>query len=124
MPFQEVAFLEQTALLWAASGVDRYGQVTVLPPVEIPVRWLTKRREVLDAKGNTIALDAQAVVRQRIAVGSHLWLGNLVQWYGTGTGSSLADEELMEVKTYDETPDLKDRGVFRIVGLMRLHQAH
>lgn len=123
MPAQERAFVRQTAILWPATGTDAYGQPTVGPPVEIPVRWLTQRREVRDPLGNTVMLDAEAVVLQWIAVGSRLWLGTLDEWYGvTGTGSAAPDTELMTVRLFEETLDLKNRVAFRMVGLMRLTQ--
>lgn len=124
MPDQEIAFLTQFAVLWPKAGYDAYGQPAVGDAVQIPVRWNTERREVLQPNGNTIAFDASAVVRQKIAIGSHMWLGELVDWYGTGSGSGsvdTADDEVMVVKNYTETKDLKGRAVFREVMLMRLH---
>ena len=124
MPFQEFdrRYRVQAAVLWAAVSpvsYDRYGQTLVSAPVEIKVRWLTCRREVLDSKGNTIALDAEAVVGQQIPVGSRMWFGSLSSWAGTGSG--LPDKEVHEVKVYHETPDVKGRAVRRTVGLMRWH---
>ncbi len=49
-----------------------------------------------------------------------MWLGELADWYGTGSVDT--DDELMEVKTFSQTPDLKARVVYRTVGLMRLHE--
>ncbi len=129
MPALEVTDLNQLALLWPATGFDSFGQPVVGAPVEIPVRWLTKRREVLDAKGDKIALDATAVVRQEVPMGSHVWLAPpgtrkgqaLNVWYGTG--SSGVPNELMEVKTFNLTPDLKARNQRRELGLMRLHDS-
>jgi len=121
MPGLETNDLLQQAVLMPFIGYDSYGQPAVGAPVQINVRWLTKRREVVDAKGNTVAFDAIAIVGQRIDLGSHLWLGQLADWVGTGSGSSHLDQELMEVKTYYETPDIKGRAIRRQVGLMRLH---
>jgi len=121
MPPPEVASLTQRAVLWPAAGVDAYGQVTVAAePVEITVRWETKRQEVLDRQGNTVALDGVVVVRQDVAVGSRLWQGELCDWVGTGSGLSHDDEEIYEVKTYDQDPDIKGRAQFRQLGIMRL----
>ncbi len=135
---QELHMLKQHAVLWPFSGYDRYGQPIVDFPVQICVRWLDKRREVLDPKGNTVALDATAVVDRRIQQGSWLWKGSLEDWYNgvitgnryqVGTapgapayqlGSAAFDNELMEVKTYDETPDIKARHAFRTVGMIRI----
>lgn len=121
MPSQERAFLPQRAVLWLSGNTfDQFGQPVVAPPVEIAVRWNDKQGEALDATGNTITLDATAVVDRRITIGSRLWLGTLAQWNGTGPGSGQEiPNRLIEVKTYSETPDIKGRNSFKTVGLLR-----
>ena len=119
--------LNQEAILWPAVGNDRYGGFALGPPVAIKVRWNTVRREVLQPNGNVVAFDASAVVAQKIPVGSHMVLADYDNWFGTGSGSGssfwpqVPDEEVMEVKNYDETVDLKNRWTFREVLLMRFH---
>ena len=115
MPPQEESHRLQKAVLWAKAGTDDYGQHTVGDPVEIDVRWNARRRETADPKGNPLVLDADAVVDRVIAVGSRMWLGELADWLGTGSGAD--DEEIMEVMTYSETPDVKNRFSTRTVGL-------
>lgn len=117
MPPLESLGRTQKAVLMSASGADAYGEPLRGTPVEIMVRWNTKRTQMLTSKGEVVALDATAVVGQRIEIGSQMWLGALVDWYGTGSGQT--DDELMEVKTYSETPDLKGRNSLKTVGLMR-----
>src|SRR5665213_596757 len=118
MPSTTIRWLYQRAVLFPFVGVyDAFGQPTLGVPVEIPVRWITKRREILDKHGNTIALDASADVAQTIKVDSVIWLGTLANWNGTGSG--LPDTELMMVKSYDETPDGKGRSLKRNIGMMR-----
>ena len=117
MPTPELSHRLQKAVLWQKTGIDRYGQPTVGAPVEIFVRWNDVRREVLDKEGNTIALDATAVVAQTIEVGSRMWLGALANWVGTGSVGN--EDDVCYVKTYNETPDLKNRIAMRTVGLMR-----
>lgn len=102
----------QRAVLWKASGFDNNGKVTVDPAEEIDVRWVEKRRGTLDAQGNTIAVDATAVVDQEIVVGSILWLGNM-------DDLPAIPVNLKQVATYDETPDLRGRETARSVGLVR-----
>lgn len=119
MPAQEVAYLDQIAVLWPWTGAyDKHGQPKVGSPVEINVRWNTNRTEMMDPKGNTIKLDGSAIVGQDVPMYSVMWLGRLVNWAGSSV--SQADTELMEVKAFKSTPDLKARDVFRTVGLMRL----
>lgn len=122
MPLLEIADCFQKIVLWSFTGYDTYGQPTVAAPVQIVGRWIVQKSEAVDPKGNTIALDGTVIVTQDIAIGSHLWLGNLNDWYGTGSGLSQADELLYEVKTFQTTPDVKGRALRRVAGVMRLHQ--
>ena len=119
MPAIEQSDRHQKAVLWPANGYDNNGRPTVGSPKEIRVRWLTNQTRVQDAQGNTISIDGTAIVDLKIAVGSQMWLGELEDWLGVGSGGT--DNEMMEVKTYADTPDIKGRFTMRTVGLMRLH---
>ena len=111
MPAQEISFRMQRAVLWPADGFDRYGQPKVGSPVEIEVRWNNTKRQVPDAEGNPVTVDATAVVGRRIEPGSAMWLGGLSDWLGTGSGGDESD--VMEVRDCVETPDLKGRVMHR-----------
>lgn len=121
MPQQEISHLRQRAVLWNSLGtVDRFGQSKVDNPIEIPCRWNDGYGEALDAQGNSIALDATVVLDRKVLTGSHMWLGTLSQWMGTGVGSGAAvPNYLMEVKTVKATPDVKGRSFMYVVGLIR-----
>jgi hypothetical protein len=114
MPSPEVASLKQIAVLWPFAGYDQAGQAKVGSPMEVPVRWETRRSETLDAHGNTITLDAVVFTNQRIHVDSNMWLGRL-----TGLVGTAPIPELMIVKTNREIPDIKGRVTLYGVGLMR-----
>jgi hypothetical protein len=131
MPMQEVATMDrrQNAVLWPFVAYDRAGQpIVTATPVGLSVakghgvQWTWKRREVLDAKGNTIALDASAVVDQRIDVGSLMWLGKIGD-LPPGTSFLGEANELYYVATYNETCDIKGRAVNRTVNLARFRDA-
>jgi hypothetical protein len=120
VPPPERAKLTQKAIVWLAEGTDRYGDPKVSDtPIEIRVRWITGRMESLDANGNVMALEATAIVKREIPVGSRMWLGSLAEFMGTGSAG--ADTEIMEVKIYNEVPDEKGRNRTRSVGMMRFH---
>ena len=78
-----------------------------------------KRTRVMDAKGNTVAFDATAIVDMTIPIGSRMWLGVLQDWYASGSAG--VPDELMEVKYYYRTPAMREEASRRSVGLMRLH---
>lgn len=118
MPSPEQVNRYQAATLWAADGTyTASGQPKRGTPVEIRVRWDDTRKEMLDKDGNTITVDASAVVDRDIPVHSLMRLGELAEWLGTG--SSLADEELREVMMFNKVPDIRNRFAFREVGMMR-----
>jgi len=120
MPRPERSHRFEKAVLFPIQGFDRYNEPTFGTPVEIKVRFSTVRRRVMDAKGKQIDLDGSAVVGQRIDIDSLLFIGSLSYYYGTG--STVNDNELMVVKTYNETPDVKARLSTKVVGLMRYKQ--
>ena len=123
MPALDVNERRQSAVLWPVSAYDEYGKPTVGTYEDIRVRWITGRKASLDSKGNTIALDAQAVVGQVIEVDSRMWLAPdntysaIEQWLGSG--SSGDETETYIVVKYDETPDGKNRDIRRTVGLAK-----
>lgn len=120
MPDHERRDLYQIAVLWSKVRNDRHGAPVVGAPVEIPVRWNDKRRESTDKDSAVISVDATVVVERQIAVGSNMWLGELEDWLGTGSGSGDAvTDDVMQVISYNETLDIKGRCSRREVSLMR-----
>jgi hypothetical protein len=116
MPPIETMEMHQRAVLWEMSGYDTYGQPTVpSTPVEISVRWEWKHEEEKTTDKYEVLLDAIVVVDREIAEGSNMWLGTVSDWYGTGSAGD--DSEVLQVKFYNEVPDLKDRYIRRTVGL-------
>lgn len=103
----------QKAVLWAATGnyPDWDGEPEVGAGAEIDVRWEWGKRDGLDARGNTITIEATVVVGQEIAVGSKMWLGKLADY--------TAGETVLYVTNYREVPDTKGRKYRRVVSLSR-----
>lgn len=99
-------------MLWTFARYDGHGEVKINAKVEINVRWEERRREVLDANGNSIAIDATVVVGQEIAVGSVMWLGAV---------ADVADPpvNLKQVIVYNSIPDDKGREFRQTVGLVK-----
>lgn len=118
MPAFETMDLTQDAVLWAKTGADEYNVTLVSSAVGIKCRWVNKRREVVDAKGNTIATDAQVVVCADIPVGSILWEGCIDDIAGTGSDPAPTGG-LMSVITSDRATDIKGRVTRRTLNLMR-----
>jgi len=124
-PIEEVDCWD-TVVLWPRVGYDIDGQPTYGDPVELSprdgngVRWLNKFTYVKDPKGNLIGVDATAIVNQDVLVHSKMWLGELDDWYGTGSADTL-DTDLMTVEAFNATWDTNNRFARRVCGLMRFH---
>ncbi len=119
MPAFSIVFSE-SVLVFTINGYDRYGQSRVDPPFEM--RWLpsTKLRELIASTRTpdvSVAADSTALVEMPVAVGSVLWPGTLEDWLGTGSNKDQTN--LLEVKVYKETPDMKSQDFVRQVGVMR-----
>lgn len=117
MPAFETMDLFQKAVLWVRTGVDKFGQATTAAPVQINCRWVGRKGQTLDPKGNVIALDAQIVVASSVVVGSLMWLGTLAAW-NAGEGAN-PNDEVMEVVTSDTTTSLNNRFTRRNLGVKR-----
>jgi len=132
MPSPVASSLIQKAVLWSSNGVDSYGKYKHSAPVELNpstyngVKWLKGRQDTFDAQGNTIKLNAAALVASEIDIGSVLWLATdqtpgsdnaLDQW--NDSGSTGNDDELQQVISYHEYYDVKGRVAVRMVGLAR-----
>lgn len=109
---QEDDYRFQKAVLWTFTGYDGHGEVKVNAAAEVDVRWEEGRREVLDADGNNIAIDATVVVGQDIAVDSIMWLGALAD-------VATPPVSLMQVVTKKSVPDVKGIKFRRTVGLVK-----
>lgn len=105
--------LHQKAVLWMYNGDDDYGDPKVDASVEIDCRWEKRRSQSQDAEGNAIAVEAEVVVGREIKVDSILWKGEKND-YDASTAT-----DYMQVKVYDEVPDVRNRYVERIVKLVK-----
>ncbi|MCK9570504.1 hypothetical protein M0R72_16270 [Candidatus Pacearchaeota archaeon] len=103
----------QKAVLWAASGYNNDGEHNRVAAVEIMVRWEETNKEIINENGNPIGIDVTVWANQDIAVHSIMWLGALTSFVdGTST-------DLMEVVSFANTPDLKNRSHARQYFLAR-----
>lgn len=118
MPPLETTSLIHKAVLWkSTSRLTRDGRKKVEAPIQIKCRWEKVRRQSINGAGAIVGTVATVVVDREAPDGSILWLGELDDWYGTGSGHD--EGELMEVVSYEEVSDIKGRNVRREVGLVR-----
>ena len=113
MVYIETTHLHQKATYWAAGTTSTsIGQKRVQAAIEIDVRWEDGESDALNAEGETIRIDATAVVDRDIEVGSIMWLGEKADWTSS-TGN------LREVVSFSKIPNLKGTRYRRVVGLVK-----
>lgn len=124
MPQPETSHRLQYIVLWAATNrADRHGQMKVTDvPVELLVRYDDSRREVPDGNGNTITIDASAIVDQDVPLKSVVWVGRLADLQ-IGTAFAFEDGPLMTVAFFNKVPDVRNRQAFREIMLTRYRGA-
>lgn len=125
MPPIELQARFEAAVYWAPPQgdvkVDDYGETKVDDPVEIKVQWVTNRRQIEAVFSKTVGIDAMAVVDRDIPIDSKMWLGELADWTGTGSGGQ--DDEVMYVKAFSSQKDIKGRVTRRTVALSKSKDA-
>lgn len=110
MPPLETMDRHQRAQYWPPVGVDRNGRKVVSDEAQsIWVRWVTKRKEVMNNQNERIAIDVTVIADFEMAVGAIVWLGDSLD-FGTGTGTTdYPQTNLMQVVHADVTTDLMNR---------------
>lgn len=126
MPRPEKSHRRQDALYWAYTGDDDNGDpLRDEEFTELKVRWEWGRKETVDAKGVVIAVDATVVVDREVPIYSFFWKGSVEDLAELlpGTGridrTDVPTDDIMQVMTYKEVPDVKGRIARREVGLQR-----
>lgn len=118
MPALEVMDLIHDAVLWRKTGSDANNVSVFSSAEDVRVRWVNKRREITDPKGNVVATDAQVTTCETLAVGDLLWKGCIDDVAGTGS-EPVPEGGLMQIVTRSEAQDVKGRATRREYGLMR-----
>ncbi len=102
------------AVLWEADGLDNYGVVKVLEPVEIRCRWNDSPKDSVSSQGDKVSLTVRISALRDIPIQSILWHGKLVDLPESPTN-------LCQVKSVDGGLDvhgLAERFEFGLVRFM------
>lgn len=119
MPPLEEMDRHDTAVLWPATGLDRYGKPTIGSPVELTpedgtgVRWVAKKKQIMSPQGQPVGVDVTVILDREVPIGSKMWKGALEDW------DDEAQTDVMEVVAYEGAEDLKGRHTTHSVMLKR-----
>ncbi len=96
---------KQTAVYWALSSVNTYGENQYAAPVEIACRWEDVSVEFLDNDGSTQMSRARVYVDRDVIIGSVLMLGVIADI--TDEVNIKENAGAWEIRKFDNLPNLK-----------------
>lgn len=117
MPPVEEIGIHGTAVYWEKLRVDRYGEDILAAPREVECRWIDGQTDLLDAQGNVVTVEAVAVVKEDLVIGSILREGTLSDY--PGSANTADDDTVCYVRLTNKVPDLDNRFFYRSVGLSK-----
>lgn len=123
MPPPEYSARHQKLVRWAKSRTNRYGDPDRGDPEELCVRWEFTRKDMMAPDGTRTAVDAVVTYgpSQTFQIDDTVWLGELEDWYGTGSAGN--DSGVYRVAAIDYVPDIKGRAAYREAGLIKASDA-
>lgn len=101
--------LKQTAVWWARTTPDAYGQFTFASPVEVKVRWEDSIDTFKDENGNEHTSKSYVMVDRDMKVGDVLMLGTTADIPSSNPADPKENSGAFEIKRFDKTPDIRNR---------------
>ncbi len=97
-------FMNQKAIYWAPSELDRHGKPTWANPIEIDCRWDDMAEEIIGPNGEQILSRAQLIVDRDLELKGKLKLGDLDSTIEDDPNDNKDAWEIIQVP---KTPDRK-----------------
>jgi hypothetical protein len=116
MPPLEHMDLTDKVLVWAAAGVNPAGDTVVSAMVELDARLVVRKRQMVNAFGQLVGVDAQVVLDVPVGEGSVVWEGGEDDLPGT---ASVPEGGLWQVIATARAKDLRGRVTRYEYGLRR-----
>lgn len=118
MPAPHLKYHTSRIVVWPpGTTYDDYGRLRRSTPCERTCRWEESNEEVTDDRGEVIRLSARITVSVVLDLGSIVYRGCLEDFNEAEQAGEKLD--LLEAKTVERIPDVKGRGVSRVIGLAR-----
>ena len=120
MPAFEKRDLKQDILYFPCSSIIGVaGQKSVTSAWQhIKGRWNDVEKEALAPDGTTVRIDAEVVLDFAAVIGDVVWLGKPEDLPGT-SNAAVPVSNLMQIKTVNNTPDIKNRNNRHTFGLIK-----
>jgi hypothetical protein len=99
--------LNQTAVLWSATGPDGYGGYLYGEPAEIDCLWVASTQVITDAKGQEVVSRAFVQVKQDLEENDFLFLGTLDDLDSGQEDDPATVDGAWRVRRFDKNPTLK-----------------
>lgn len=108
-------YLNQMAVYWSKSGIDKYGQPTWNAPVEIVCRWEYKAKQYVHPTGTSMVSTCVVLIHQDLDIGGVLMLGDL---YDVNYPDSPKENtNAFEIQQFEKIPDKKAKKFVRRIYL-------
>lgn len=115
-PPLEYTDLVDKVLVWPAAGVSPEGDTVLSGFVEYDARLVVRKRQMVNAAGQLVSVDAQLTIRGLVGEGSVVWEGGEDDLPGTG---STPEGDLWQVIATARGKDQKGQHVRYEYGLQR-----
>jgi len=107
----------QTAVYWALTGVNGYGEPIFAEPVEVSVRWEDKQERYVSRDGSEHTSSSVVYPASELALGGYLYLGTLAVLSSADEGDPRSVPSAKEIKSVNTSPNLKGNYLFTKVFL-------
>lgn len=101
---------KQTAIYWARTTIDVYGQYSYEAPVQIDCRWDEVQDKFITPEGNEEVSKAVVYVDRDMSVGDYLKLGTLDS---ATVPNPLNDEDAFGIQNFSKISNLKNTEYLR-----------
>lgn len=100
--------LKQTAVYWAQSSTNEFGEPVFSEPVEVDVRWADKQELFIDAAGKELTSTAVVVSITPLALNGYLMLGTLDSLSSGEENDPTSVSSAKMIRGISRTPNLKN----------------
>jgi len=99
--------LNETCVMWEATGHDKFGTPTYAAAVELPCHWEDKAELFRTLKGEELVSAAVVYLAQQVKRGSMMWYGDLADVPDSADPKSESNSNVYEVSQQGRVKDVE-----------------